>query len=297
MNNIAIPLTNRTILCLRGAELNDFLQGIITQDINTLRGDQAIYSCILNAQGKFLFDFFIIYKAAYHYLIDCDLSQKDALLKTLKRYKLRKPIEITHETALHVHAVIPKETHIALAGKHHTDLPFLLEDDIAYTDPRDSRLGYRIISYFPLNIIDGYEAQNFEAYENVRLMLGIIDGEADLTAESSYPLQWQLDHIHAFSFTKGCYVGQEVTIRTKHKGTLRKSLFKVSCKDGILAHKGDIITLNEKKIGIMGSSLGQYGLALIDHDKLNDAGDTPIKLVEQSIQLIALYPAASSDDN
>ncbi len=266
-----IPLTDRGLIRIEGDIRADFLQGLITRNIAAVNEEYAIYCCLLSPQGKYLFDFFVIAFDNSFYL-DCALSLKEDLLKTLKRYKLRSPITLTDVTEdFDIAALMGDEiNHNITENTTGKTYPFC--EGIAYRDPRSLELGARAIIKKD-NHFKSFEARKFvlgdiSHYHKKRIELMIPEGEKDFLHNDAYPLQWHLDDINAFDFDKGCYVGQEVTIRTKHKGSIRQKVLKLRIPLSLHTTAGDIITLDDKKVGKIGSQFEEYALALIEFEKL-----------------------------
>jgi folate-binding protein YgfZ len=236
MNNFVCNLPNRAIVSIAGADRYEFLQGLISNDVYV----PIVYTLMLTPQGKFLYDFFILsYKEQL--LLDCSLTQVSNIIKTLNMYKLRSKVVIQQELAYKIissHNLIP-------------------EAIISYQDPRKTKLRYR-------SIITCELANQGISYDELRISLGVPEGEKDLLSNKSYPLEFGMDNFNAIDFNKGCYVGQEVTARTKHLGVIRKKIHHIRGENLPLA--GAEIMLEEQKIGIMCSSVNNQGLALLRTD-------------------------------
>ena len=226
-----IYLSDRTLIKVSGEEARQFLQGLITNDINKLNADMALYAAMLTAQGKYLFDF-IIYEINGDIVLDVVASRAEELVKKLKIYKLRSKVDI---------ALMP-------------DFKVYYDTDDGIVDPRTVKMGKRYISDE-----DVTETGSMEEYETLRLQVGV-PGAGDLMAEDSFIMQNNFEDLHGVDFQKGCYVGQEIVARTKYKGGVRKSLFKVE-SDATLPAGGEKIMAGNKAIGEMRSSLGHIGLA------------------------------------
>jgi folate-binding protein YgfZ len=242
-------LENRSVIIVEGNQRKEFLQGLITNNIYKC----PIYSLMLNPVGKFSYDFFII-EQGDQLFIDCDYLSLESLIKTLNIYKLRSKINI-----------ISKKDELGVFSSK-----VICGNSLCYQDPRSEKLGYRII--MPKNTQINISDHN---YESMRLNLGIPEGHKDLIESKSFPLEFGMDKLNAIDFDKGCYIGQEVTSRTKYRGIIRKEIFVIEGEE--LPHTGDDIIVNQIKIGIMCSRLQNIGLALIrleeyqklDHSKIN----------------------------
>ncbi len=264
-------LPNRAILRLTGEDTRPFLQGLITNDINALSTQPAIFAAMLSPQGKFQHDFFLI-RDGDDILLETEFPLADALQKKLKRYKLRSKVTITDESnQWHIYAEWgeDKPCHSRESGNP------------AFPDPRHPALGIRILSHTPLDATAPYEA-----YDQHRLQLGIPSGAAD-ASERAVIMELGYDQLHAISFTKGCYVGQEVTARMHYRNILRKCLYIITA-DNPLPAIGTPITRadNEKPVGEMRSSNGTIGLALLRIE----AAQSTLPLYANGLTLTATLP-------
>jgi len=225
-------LANRSVIKIGGEDARSFLQGLITNDINKLSRDAALYAAMLTPQGKYLFDF-MMYDDGEAVLLDCEAARKDELLKRLNMYKLRAKVQIE-------------------------DLPnhFVYSANEGFVDPRHAGLGKRIIA-------EGKnKSGDFAEYQRKRISLGVPDS-ADFIPDKSFILQYRFEELNGVDFKKGCYVGQEVTARTKHRGTIRKSLYIVEGQ-GDLPQFGNEILDDGKVVGVMLGSERDAGLALCE---------------------------------
>lgn len=243
MHHCVLP--NRTIIRLRGADCRELLQGIITNDITRLNEQPLIFAAMLSAQGKIQHDFFIM-EQDDSVLLDTEAHLKDALIKKLKMYRLRAHADIIDESR--------QWNVVAWWGEG-------APPSDAYPDPRLKELGWRAI--VPTN--SAKDGEPFDAYDIHRLTLGVPDGSRD-TTERTVIMENGYDMLNAVSFSKGCYVGQEVTARMHYRKVLRKCLFTVT-SDQPLPETGTPIFLDDAQVGEMRSSNGPIGLALL---RLND---------------------------
>lgn len=195
---------DRSVLEIAGDDRKKFLQGLITNDVNKATESNLIFTAMLNAQGRFLYDFFIFEKDEKLF-IDCLDFRRDEILKKLNLYKLRSKVEIKKND----------EFLVAQSLK-----PFG-----NFIDPRHKNLGSRIY-------IKKSEAENFtncveSFYHFARIQNKIPESELDLTYEKSFILEFGFDNLNAIDYQKGCYVGQELTARTHYLGQIRKKLFHI----------------------------------------------------------------------
>lgn len=198
-------LTDRAVIAVSGPDAREFLQNLITNDVEKLTPGGAIYAALLTPQGKILFDF-LIAQSGGALLIDCPRAAREGLVRRLSMYKLRAKVQIAPRDDLGVFA-----SPGPLPG--------------GFADPRLEALGYRaIVQAMPVD-------NGPEGYHALRLGLGVPEG-ADFGSDRMFALDGGLNELHAIAFNKGCYVGQEVTARMKHRGKDAKRLLPVTAADG-----------------------------------------------------------------
>ncbi len=277
MNNPKyIKLSDRGLVKVSGENCADFLQGIITNDINKLSDNNPIiYSLILTPQGKFLFDFFVI-KQGENLILDCAASRTDDLINRLDMYKLRSKIEIKN--------ISDKYDILAVIGGSPDSIPE------AMCDPRHSDMPLRMI------VEEGKLADNLHEvpltiYDKTRISLCIPEGEKDMISEQSFPLQYNMDELNAISFDKGCYVGQEVTARSKHRGAVRKKIFRAQTvqSDDKFPSSGTDIKIDDKTIGKTRSGIGSQGVVLLEIDAISQAENKNFSIRAGNCELKILY--------
>lgn len=251
-----------SIIKIEGEDSAKFLQSIITNDINS---KNTIYSLMLTPQGKFLFDFFITPKDDY-YFIEISTAQLEPFISKLKLYRLRSKISITH---------IPE--YITIYSHQSLDLPKLYE----YKDPRYEGLGLRTIALAnnPLSPSNLYQEDKYK--------FALPEGYTELIQDKSMPLEYGLEHLNAISFTKGCYVGQEVISRTTYQGVIRKVIFRITAEEDLSnIMPSTSITINDNKIGTLCSSYKNQGIGLIRLENYEmHKGQTSIKINSLNISL------------
>lgn len=196
-------LNNRATLKILGKDARNFLQGLITNNINLLDTQNCVYACLLTPQGKFLYDFFITENDSI-LTLDCEGGERlQSLSKLLNMYKLRADATIETTDNLPVYAVF--------------------EQDIGTKDPRHEDIGYRSFKK-PENLLE----KPFEEWDTRRIKLCIPDGSRDLIPHKSTMDEARMDQLNAVSYDKGCYVGQELTARMHYRGLGKKHLQTVS---------------------------------------------------------------------
>lgn len=255
-------LADRAVLEVTGVDKFTFLQGIITNDIELVKKQHLIYSLILTPQGRFLFDIFLYYIDDKLYL-DCYLGRVEELKKYIKKYILRSDVQI-HDT----------DFFVVVADDKNFDL---------YSDPRFAKIGYR-------GLVKKAEAKSFDKenfYYPLLYSYAIPTPHIDLTEERSFPLDYGMHLLNAVSFTKGCFIGQELSARMKHRDLIRKKIVKIiSESDLSKIAKGTEIQIGQNKIGEFLSGLGNIGICLLrieDFEKYNDGslimiGDVSVRI-------------------
>jgi len=198
---------------------------------------------LLSPQGKILFDFFVV-RDRDGFLIDVAKDQAAGLVKRLSMYKLRAKVAIAEAPGAQVEARWPSQ-----AG--------------SVTDPRHRKLGGRRITQSPV----AFDPGSFETYHAHRIALGVPEGGKDYAFGDTFPHEALFDQLNGVSFTKGCYVGQEIVARMEHRGTARKRIVRVT-GEGALPTAGTEVLAGDVAIGVMGSRAGQHGLALLRLDRV-----------------------------
>lgn len=248
---MAHKLEDRAIVAVSGPDARAFLQGLITNDADALAPGKPVYAALLTPQGKILFDFLIVDDGAGALLIDCWAPARDALVKRLAMYRLRAKVEIK-----------PRDDLAAFASWDGASLP-----GMAFEDPRLPALGKRSIA--PAGDGSG-------GYLAHRLSLGVPEG-SDFGSDKIFALDAGLDELHAIAFDKGCYVGQELTARMKHRGTARKRILPVETTDKSALIGGTDLRAGGHSIGEVVSVYDSRGFALVRLDRLEDAAGAPIE--------------------
>lgn len=250
----------RAIIELTGEDRSHFLQGIITQDITHLREGRGLFSALLSPQGKILHDFFLLMQGET-ILLDCAAAQKDALMKRLTMYKLRAKVTLRDATGDWNIAYRTRATHAAIG--HVTDK----KNHWVMTDPRAAELGERL--YLKPDATDIKNTVSVEDYHRHRMRLGIPDGTHDIAEDVA--LDAGYDALGAVSFTKGCFVGQEVTARMHYKNIARRGFYVVETNAATLPPSGTPIKADGVAIGTLRGSSGGLGLAMLKFEETEAA--------------------------
>ncbi|MGJ8604339.1 MAG: YgfZ/GcvT domain-containing protein [Marivita sp.] len=245
-------MADRTILRISGADARHFLQGLVTNDVERL--DQGlVYAAMLTPQGKYRADFFIV-PMGTDILLDVDAALAPGLKQALTMYKLRSAVEID-------------ETDLTVA-RGLGPVP-----DGAYADPRDPTMGWRAY--------DGRQGDADVDWDAVRVAAIVPESGVELTADS-FILEMGFERLHGVDFRKGCYVGQEVTARMKHKTELRKGLAQVDMSAPVPV--GTEILVGEKSAGTVFTQAQGHGLAYLRFDRATgdmSAGDAEVRLTQK----------------
>ncbi|MCB1471788.1 MAG: folate-binding protein YgfZ [Rhodobiaceae bacterium] len=262
-----IRLEDRAVLRVAGADARDFLQGLLTCDMSTVLADTPRHGALLTPQGKILFEAIIHAREPGAFLFDTDKALAGELLKRLTFYRLR--AAVTLEAVEDLCVVAGEEADAALPA-----------------DPRLAALGRR-------GIVACQEAASENGdptpYHIRRIANGIAELGRDYESGAVFPHEANFDQLGGVSFTKGCYIGQEVVSRMQHRGTARSRFVPVAI-DGPPPARGAAIEADEKTIGTMGSSLGGEGIALLRLDRLEDAVKDGLAVTCGASQLTARQP-------
>jgi folate-binding protein YgfZ len=259
-------LDDRALLRLSGPDAKEFLQGLISNDVGKLNPGHALYAAFLTAQGKYLHDFFLIDRGD-HLLLDGEAARLADLKRRLGIYKLRSKVAIEDaDAALKVFALPGEQALGRLQLPSETGAAAPLGDGVAYVDPRLTAMGARAVlsaETAAKTLGDaGFEPGNRDAYDRVRLHLGLADGSRDLEVDKSVLLEYGFEELNGVDFAKGCYMGQEVTARTKYRGLVKKRLLPVAI-EGEAPPPGTPLMAGDREAGEMRSSSGDRGVALV----------------------------------
>ena len=273
MNNKIYILEDRGLFYVQGEDVNEFLQNIISNDINKVTKDNSCYASMFTPQGKYLFDFIII-KHKKGYFFDCEKKQMDDLYKQLNLYKLRSKVEITNLSNEFVVAIISKEKFLSLSnGKDKLGHTIQYREDSIVLDPRNKDLGGRLIInleklYLSIKELELRSVENKEYYVQSH-KLGIPQIDNDKLQNKIFGIECNFDELNAIDFKKGCYVGQENTARIKLRNKLLKRLLPVQIIDGKL-NIDDNISSDDENIGkILVNNDYPFGLIKIKEKNLN----------------------------
>jgi len=271
MNNKKVYiLEDRAILFIQGKDAKDFLQNIITNDINKVNEFNSLFASILTPQGKYLFDFLII-KHKNGYFLDCEKIQADKLFNQLTLYKLRSKVEIINLSNEFVVAAISKDKFLEFdKAKALSGLTIRYREDPVVLDPRNKELGARIIInleklYLSLKKLN-LTSSNIEEYYELSHQLGIAQIDTEKLKNQLFGIECNFEELNGIDFKKGCYVGQENTARIKLKKKLTKRLFPIKVIDGTI--QNETISYKDNEVGKI-LIKGKYPFALIKFKDVN----------------------------
>ena len=266
-------LTNRGIISVTGSDSRDFLQGIISNDITLVSPNKTIYAALLTPQGKYLFDFFIS-QSGEKLLIECEKDRVPDLMKRLRIYKLRANADLVDETETYSIFAIWGDDAAQATGLHNErGLAHEISGGTQFIDPRLNTAGVR--SVLPIEVAEAQlqslaaEPASASDYDLHRLKLGLPDASRDLVVDKATLIESGFDELNGVDWNKGCYMGQELTARTKYRGLVKKRLISVFI-EGAAPEPGTPIMVGDKNAGEMRSSNAGHGIALLRLDQLNN---------------------------
>jgi len=280
-------LDDRAILYINGEDSKEFLQNLISNDINKVSDVNSCFSSLLTPQGKFLYEFIIV-KHKSGYILDCEKAQAEDLFKQLSLYKLRSKVEILNLSNEFVVAAFSHEKFLTFdEAKDQPGYTIKYREDPIFLDPRNKDLGARLIInleklYLSLKKLDLHDA-NLKEYYSLSHSLGIVPKDLNKLKEKLFGIECNFEELNGIDFKKGCYVGQENTARIKLKNKLSKRLFPINLINGKL-HEGECIYNNEVEIGkVLIDS--DYPFALIKYLNENFDEKANFKTKEASINV------------
>ena len=287
MENNVYLLKDRSILYISGLDTKDFLQNLISNDINKVTEDLSCFASLLSPQGKFLYEFIIV-KHKKGYFIDCEKNQCDEIFKQLKLYKIRSKVEIMNLSNEFVVASFGYEKYLSMEGsKDVSGFTFKFREDPVILDPRNKNLGARLIinleklylSLKKLNLKD----DKIEKYYTKSHDLGIVPTDLNKLQNKLFGIECNYEELNGIDFKKGCYVGQENTARIKLKKKLSKRLLPIKRIDGEIFEDEKIYN-NGVEIGKVLIN-GNYPFALIKFLDKNFDKDEIFKCKNGSLKI------------
>jgi folate-binding protein YgfZ len=252
MKNSVFILQDRAIIYVNGPDAKDFLQNLISNDINKVTDNSSCFASLLTPQGKFLFEFIVV-KHKSGFFIDCEKNQSDEIFKQLSLYKIRSKVEILNLSNEFVVAGFGYEKYLSIEGsKDILGFTFKYREDPIILDPRNKNLGARLIInleklYLSLKKLD-LKDDKIENYYIQSHNLGIVPKNLNQLQNKLFGIECNYEELNGIDFKKGCYVGQENTARIKLKNKLSKRLLPIKVTNGKIA-KDESIFFNNIEIG------------------------------------------------
>ena len=258
-------LPHRSVISVAGADRVEFLQGLISNDTRKVAPGSAIWAALLTPQGRFLNDMFVVDAGGETFFLETERDRAPALAKKLKMYTLRSKVTVEDLGAsLEVAAAFGDQASRALGL-----------GAASFTDPRLEKLGVRVIApagqAAALLTGRGFEEAPLAAYDALRLPLGVPDGSRDLQVEKALLLENGFDELNGVDWKKGCYMGQELTARTKYRALIKKRLFPVRV-EGALPEPGTPVHRDGEEVGELRSGTGDRALAMLRLDAARGNG-------------------------
>ena len=271
MKNKVYILEDRAILYINGEDAKDFLQNLISNDINKVKDNSSCFASLLTPQGKFLYEFIVV-KHKSGYFIDCEKSQSEEIFKQLNLYKIRSKVEILNLSNEFVVASFGLDKYLSIEGaKDILGFTFKYREDPIILDPRNKNLGGRLIInleklYLSLKKLE-LKDDKIENYYIQSHNLGIVPKNLNKLKNKLFGIECNFEELNGIDFKKGCYVGQENTARIKLKNKLSKRLLPIQIIDGNL-YEDEKIYLNDIEIGKVLIN-EEYPFALIKNPNKN----------------------------
>ena len=287
MNNYVYILEDRAILYINGEDSKDFLQNLISNDINKVTDNSSCFASLLTPQGKFLYEFIVV-KHKSGFFIDCEKSQSEEIFKQLILYKIRSKVEILNLSNEFIVASFGYEKYLSIDGSKDI-LGFTLKyrEDPVILDPRNKNLGARLIInleklYLSLKKLE-LKNDKIENYYNQSHKLGIVPKNLNKLKNKLFGIECNFEELNGIDFKKGCYVGQENTARIKLKNKLSKRLLPIEIIDGELS-EDETIYYNDIEIGKVLIN-EEYPFALIKYSNENFNKDFTFKSKNGSFKI------------
>ena len=260
-DNYFVKLEGRGVLAVSGEDRVNFLQGLVSNDVHLISDTCSIYAALLTPQGKFFCDFFMT-KGQAEILLECDLKLLPGLEKKLQMHKLRSKINLEDvSNKFDIFAGFGVSIHSAIGLTENPGETMKVPNGITMVDPRLAAMGVRILlkkndfpSFMDLNECDRSD------YELLRITSGVPDSVKDLQSQKTILLEAGFDELNAIDWKKGCYMGQELTARTKYRGLIKRRLIPVSVS-GALPEPGTLILFKGKEAGEIRSGVGSVAIA------------------------------------
>jgi hypothetical protein len=251
-------LPHRSVIAVGGPDRAEFLQGLISNDTTKVGPGRAIWAALLTPQGRFLNDMFVVGDGDGTFLMETERERAAALAKKLKMYTLRSKVTVEDRG---------DAIDVAVAFGPDADKVVPVAGATAFVDPRLAELGVRVLAPAGQTaaLLLGLDEAPIAEYEALRLRLGVPDGSRDMPVEKALLLESGFDELHGVDWQKGCYMGQELTARTKYRGLIKRRLFPVTV-EGALPPPGTPVERDGREVGEIRSGQGDRALAMLQLD-------------------------------
>ena len=273
-------LSHRSVIAVGGDDRVEFLQGLISNDTTKVAPGKSVWAALLTPQGRFLNDMFVVDGGDGTLLLETERERAPALAKKLTLYKLRSKVAVEDRSAA---------LDVAVVFGAGADKALPIGGTISFVDPRLAGLGVRVLApagqAAALLAARGFVETPVEAYEALRLEAGVPDGSRDLRVEKALLLESGFDELNGVDWKKGCYMGQELTARTKYRGLVKKRLFPIEV-DGALPAPGTSVHLDGEEVGELRSGSGRRALALLQTEAARGAG----ALTADGVRIVPIIP-------
>ncbi len=287
INDVYI-LEDRGLLYINGDDSREFLQNIITNNIENVTEDKSCFAALLSPQGKYLYDFIVV-KHKSGYFLDCEKQNIEELYKQLNLYKLKSKVEILNLSNEFVVAILSKEKFLSLDNsKDEKGFTIKYREDSIFLDPRSKDLGARLVInleklHLSLKKLELKISDN-KNYHELSHNLGIAQIDTKKLQNKIFGIECNFEELNGIDFKKGCYVGQENTARIKLKEKLNKRLFAIKILEGKI--NSNEIMLEDKEIGkILIDNQNPFALIKFNIENFNfdnnfKCGDAKIKIIK-----------------
>jgi len=297
-----IEFPNRGLITVAGTERREFLQGLISNDIDRTNGGDAIWAAVLTPQGKYRHDFFL-FDEGERFIIECEGGERLMDLgKTLRQFVLREDVTLGIDTTRKVYAVFGKDAlqRLNLPARAGASSLGIFEnaagdaaEGIAFVDPRDPVIGARLIAD-PEAVAAFFKSAGIsegtaEDWDRTRILRGIPDGSRDMQIDKALLIESGFDELGGVDWKKGCFMGQELTARTKYRGLAKKRLLPVTL-DGPAPETGTAIDYDGKSVGETRSAVDGAAMALIQLDALGKSRQSGMPFMIQGNPATATIP-------
>lgn len=273
-DKVFVRLDQRAVIEVGGEDRRSFLQGLVSNDMNKVAPDRAVYAAFLTPQGKFLFDLFVVEKGDVFWL-ETEAGRAEEFRKKLSMYKLRAKVTVALASNVAVFAAMGDGAADALGVVPEAGAAEEFAGGVAFVDPRLAGIGLRALlseDGGPRVLeANGFAPAGFAVWDEARIRLGLPDGSRDLAVDKALLLENGFDELNGVDFQKGCYMGQELTARTKYRALVRKRLMPVEI-NGPTPEPGAEIKFGDAEAGEMRSTCGSVGMAMIRLDQFKASG-------------------------